>query len=170
MGAGRSTYQTYVMIGTGEGDNITYSKLLDVVSIPDLGQEPETIDTTTLSDYMQTFIPGIQGNSNMTFEANYTPENFNAVKQYNDGKPHPIAVWFGATGWMDPTEKPDGHAGKFSFTGYITPQLAGGGVNEKVTMNIIVTPNSVIKFDVPEGTTSGGTTGGTTGGSEGTTP
>lgn len=149
MGAGRSTYQTYLMIGTeGTGGAVTYSKLLDIVSFPDLGQEPETIDTTTLSDYMQTFIPGIQGNSNMTFEANYTPENYNAVNQYNDGKHHNLAVWFGADKWRDPTEVPDGSKGKFSFTGYIIPQLGGGGVNEKVTMNIIVTPDSVITFDV----------------------
>ncbi|MBR4186326.1 MAG: hypothetical protein IKQ87_11185 [Clostridia bacterium] len=146
--SGISTYQTYLMIGTTSGSTTTYQTLIDIVSFPDLGDEPETIDTTTLTDNMMTFIPGIQSNGNMTFEANYTPENYTAVKEYDDGEAHPVAIWFGAADYDDPTSSPDGHDGKFSFTGFIKPILGGGGVNEKVTMSIVVTPNSVIDFDV----------------------
>ena len=156
--SGISTYQTFLMLKTGT----TYGKLIDIVSFPDLGDEPETIDTTTLSDNMMTFIPGIQSNSNMTFEANYTPENYNVVHALDDGEAHDLAIWFGAE-TNDPTSDPDGHDGKFSFTGFVKPVLGGGGVNEKVTMSIVVTPNSIITFDVPS-STPGGETGGETGG------
>ena len=145
--SGISTYQTYLMIGTSSGSSTVWSKLIDITSFPDLGDEPETIDTTTLSDNMMTFIPGIQSNGNMTFEANYTPTNYNAVKAYDDTYAHDVAVWFGAASTSP--YAPDGHDGKFSFTGFIKPILGGGGVNEKVTMSVVVTPNSVINFDVP---------------------
>lgn len=148
--SGISTYQTYLMIKASQGAE--YAKLIDITSFPDLGDEPETIDTTTLTDNMMTFIPGIQSNSNMTFEANYTPENYNAVHEYDDGNAYEMAVYFGASTNL-PTGTPDGHDGKFFFTGFIKPVLGGGGVNEKVTMSVVVTPNSVITFDVPAAVT-----------------
>ena len=149
--SGISTYQTYLMINTSSTSTASWEKLIDITSFPDLGDEPETIDTTTLSDNMMTFIPGIQSNGNMTFEANYTPENYNAVHEYDDGNAYDVAIWFGATTTDPSTAQPDGHDGKFTFTGFIKPILGGGGVNEKVTMSVVVTPNSVIKFDVPSG-------------------
>ena len=147
--SGISTYQTYLMINTSSTSTASWTKLIDITSFPDLGDEPETIDTTTLTDNMMTFIPGIQSNSNMTFEANYTPENYNAVHEYDDTYAHDVAIWFGADGSL-PTDTPDGHDGKFTFTGFIKPVLGGGGVNEKVTMSVVVTPNSPITFEVPD--------------------
>lgn len=136
-----STYQTYLMIKkSGE----TYEKLIDIISFPDLGQAPETIDTTTLSDPMQTFMPGIEGNDNMTFESNYTKEAYDSVQTLNDGEEHDLAVWFGATG-KGTAAVPDGSKGKFGFKGYIRPQISGGGVNERVQMNVIVTPSTPIE-------------------------
>ena len=38
----------------------TYTKLIDIKDFPDLGGAPEMLETTTLSDSMQTYIPGIQ--------------------------------------------------------------------------------------------------------------
>ena len=54
-----STYQTYLMLGTGSG-TITYSKLIDIKDYPDMFAAPEAIDVTTLSDAFRHYIPGIR--------------------------------------------------------------------------------------------------------------
>lgn len=53
-----STYMTFLM----HKNNSTYEKLIDITEFPDLGTDPEMLETTTLSDRMQTFIMGIEGN------------------------------------------------------------------------------------------------------------
>ncbi|MBQ9708084.1 MAG: phage tail protein [Firmicutes bacterium] len=142
-----STYKTYFMIGTkAEGaSDYTFAKLIDIVDFPDLQPEPETIDVTTLSDGMRQYILGIQDpGGNLSYGANYTPANYAAVKALDDGESHRIAVWFGS----DASGVPNGSMGKFSYDAYIKPQLVGGGVNEKRSMNIITTPVSDIDDDV----------------------
>lgn len=143
MAAGISTYQTYLMIkGTGD----TWEKLIDIVSFPDIGSEPDTIETTSLTDDMQTFIPGIiSSEGNWTFEANYTVENYTKVKALNDGTEHDLGLWFGGDG-AGAAATPTGSKGKFAFKGYITPTISGGGVNEKVTMNVIVTVSGQVTW------------------------
>lgn len=142
---GISTYGTYLMLGTLSNDTYTYAKLIDIASFPDLQPEPETIDVSTLSDAMRQYIKGIQDpGGNMPYGANFTPANFSAIKALDDGNPHRIAVWFG----HDSTGTPDGHYAKFSYDAYITPQLVGGGVNEKVSMNVITTPVSDVNVDI----------------------
>ena len=59
-----STYMTFLMHKNSTGD--TWEKLIDITEFPDLGTDPEMLETTTLSDRMQTFIMGIQGNEAMT--------------------------------------------------------------------------------------------------------
>ena len=53
----RSTYMTFLMHKASGGGE--YSKLIDIKDFPDLGGSPEMLETTTLSDNMQTNIPGI---------------------------------------------------------------------------------------------------------------
>ena len=143
MAAGISTYQTYLMI-KGSGD--TWSKLIDIVSFPDIGSEPDTIETTSLTDDMQTFIPGIiSSDGNWTFEANYTAENYQAVNALHDGAEHDLGLWFGGSG-AGALATPTGSKGKFTFKGYITPTISGGGVNEKVTMNVSVTVSGQVTW------------------------
>ena len=145
---GISTYKTYLMLGTiaSGATEYTYSKLIDITDFPDLQPEPETIDITTLSDAMRQYIPGIQDpGGNMSYGANYTPANYTAVKALDDGEVHRIAVWFGA----DSSGDPDGSRGKFSYDAYVKAQLAGGGVNEKVSMNVITTPTSDVDVEIP---------------------
>ena len=75
-----STYGIFLMHkASGE----TYSKLIDIKDFPDLGGAPEMLETTTLSDSMQTYIEGIQSADALEFSANYTKEDFtkcNALK------------------------------------------------------------------------------------------
>ena len=61
-----STYKVFLMKKTSE----TWSKLIDIKDFPDLGGSPELLETTTLSDKMQTYIPGIQSLDALEFTAN----------------------------------------------------------------------------------------------------
>ena len=139
---GISTYQTYLMYRTtSNGD---YAKLIDITSFPDLVPPKERIDITSLSDYMRTYINGIGDTSEMSFNANYTPANYQAVNDL-EGHQYDYAVWFGATGSAG-SETPDGHMGKFAWTGDISAGISGGGVNEAVGMTINCTPSTVVVF------------------------
>ena len=62
-----STYMTFLM----HKKETAWEKLLDITEFPDLGGDPELLETTTLSDKMQTYVNGVQSNDGMTFNANY---------------------------------------------------------------------------------------------------
>lgn len=134
-----STYKVFLM-KKGTGD--IYEKLIDIKDFPDLGGAPEMIETTTLSDSMQTYIPGIQSLEALEFTANYTKEGYTALKQL-EGIPTDFAVWFGGTE-IGGVVTPDGSDGKFNFTGLLSVFVVGGGVNEVVEMTITIAPSSPI--------------------------
>ena len=138
---GISTYQTYLMYRTTTDGN--YDKLIDITSFPDLIPPKERIDITSLSDYMRVYINGIGDTAEQTYNANYTPENYQKISAL-EGHQYDYALWFGATGSQG-EETPDGHLGKFEWTGDISAGINGGGVNEAVGMSITVTPSTVIK-------------------------
>lgn len=137
---GISTYQTYLMRKSGSN----YEKVIDITSFPDLIPQKERIDITSLSDYMRVYIQGIGDTSEFQFGANYTADNYAAITAL-EGTPAEYAVWFGATGTQG-NEVPDGHNGKFSWTGDISAGISGGGVNEAVGMTINCTPSTVVAF------------------------
>ena len=133
-----STYKIFLMHKT----DAAYEKLIDIKSFPDLGGTPEMLETTTLSDGMQTYIPGIQSLDGLEFEANYTKEDFTTLKAL-EGKDEEYAVWFGGTetgGIATPT----GEHGKFEFGGSLSVFPVGGGVNEVVGMTISIAPSTPI--------------------------
>ena len=140
-----STYKTFLMHkGASES---AYQKLVDITEFPDLGGEPEFLDTTTLSDKMRTFILGIQGNDGMNFASNYDPTAYQALKAL-EGKEEEYGIWFGHTA----AGVPDGHLGKFNFGGELTAHPTGGGVNEVRGMSITIAPSTVITEEFPSGT------------------
>ncbi len=136
-----STYKSFLMKGTGSG-TLTWAKLVDIKSFPDLGSAPELLETTTLSDGMKTFILGLQNNEAMSFEANYDKTDFAALKAL-EGSDLALAVWFGAT-VSDGVPTPTGSEGKFTFKGQLSVYVNGGGVNEVRNMTITVAPSTVI--------------------------
>lgn len=137
-----STYKIFLMSST---DGSAYTKLIDIKSFPDLGGAPEMLETTTLSDAMQTYIPGIQSLDALEFEANYTKADFTKLKAL-EGKEQQYAVWFGGTGEGE-TLTPTGSDGKFKFKGYLSVYPVGSGVNEVVNMNINIAPSTPITVD-----------------------
>ena len=139
---GISTYQTYLMYRTTTTG--TYQKLIDITNFPDLIPPNERIEITSLSDYMRVHIQGIGDTSEFTFGANYTPGNYSAVNALK-GYQYEYAVWFGASGTAG-NEIPDGHNGKFSWTGEAYAGVSGGGVNEAVGMTINCTPSTVVVY------------------------
>lgn len=138
----RSTYKTFLMYAATEG---TYTKLIDIKDYPDLGGAPEMLETTTLSDPMQTNIPGIQSLDSLEFTANYTAEDFARLKEMED-EDLDLAVWFGGTEEGN-VITPTGSEGKFSFTGRLSVYVAGGGVNEVTDMKITVAAGTPIAFE-----------------------
>lgn len=128
-----NTYQTYLMKGTGTGENISYAKLIDIKSYPDLGGAPELLETTTLSDPMRTNILGIQGNDAMEFTCNYTKDDYNTVKALEGTEQH-LAIFFGE----------NGADGKFTFDGYVSVRANGGDVNAVRDMTVTVAASTVI--------------------------
>ena len=133
-----STYKVFLMKKNGG----TYEKLIDIKDFPDLGGSPEMLETTTLSDGAQTFIPGIQSIDGLEFTANYTKADYSSLVALK-GTDTDFAVWFGGTeagGVVTPT----GTDGKFEFSGMLDVFVAGGGVNEVVDMTITIAPSTPI--------------------------
>ena len=138
-----STYKVFLMMKGDSGS--TYTKLIDIKDFPDLGGAPEMLETTTLSDKMQTYIPGIQNLDSMEFTANYTKTDFATLKAL-EGETHSFAVWFGGTE-SGGVLTPSGSDGKFSFDGQLSVFPVGGGVNEVVDMTITIAPSTVITVE-----------------------
>ena len=126
-----STYGITLM-SKASGES-AYTKLVDIKDFPDLGGAPEMLETTTLSDSMQTYIPGIQSLDALEFTANYTLADFQKIKAMA-GTDTDFAVWFGT----------NGADGKFEFSGQISAFPVGGGVNEVVDMTITIAPSTAI--------------------------
>lgn len=135
-----STYKVFLMYKASASAD--YTKLVDIKEFPDLGGEPELLETTTLTDGAQTFIPGIQQLDSMTFTANYTKADYTTLKGL-EGTEKSYAVWFGGT-VSGTTVTPTGTDGKFEFDGQLSVYANGGGVNEVVNMSITIAPSTPI--------------------------
>jgi hypothetical protein len=136
-----STYKIFLMQKNEE----TWEKLIDIKEFPDLGGAPEMLETTTLSDKMQTYIPGIQSIDALEFTSNYTLADYKTLKAL-EGQDKEYAVWFGGTEAGD-TVTPTGSDGKFKFNGQLSVFPVGGGVNEVVDMTITIAPSTPISMD-----------------------
>lgn len=137
-----STYKIFLMHKEASGS--AWIKLIDIKDFPDLGGAPEMLETTTLSDKMQTYIPGIQSIDALEFTANYTIADYKKLKAL-EGTENDYAVWFGGTetgGVLTPT----GSDGKFTFKGQLSAFPVGGGVNEVVDMTITIAPSTPIEL------------------------
>lgn len=135
-----NTYQSYLMKGSGT----SYSKLIDIKSYPDMGGNTDGLETTTLSDPMQTYIPGIIqiDASGLQFTCNYDKANYTTLDGLK-GTQTKYALWFGA----NTSGVPDGSLGKWSFEGYLDVGLVGKGVNEVREMNVNIRPATAITFE-----------------------
>lgn len=137
-----NTYMSYLM--TSE-DGATWTKLIDIKEFPDLGSTPPTLDTTTLSDNMHTYINDIADTGGgLEFNLNYSKEDYAKLSEIS-GKEKNYAIWFGGKDEQG-TVTPDGSHGKFTFKGILSVWKKGGGVGAVQEMGISIAPSTVIKF------------------------
>ena len=129
------TYQTYLMKGTGSG-TLTWSKLCDIKDYPDLLENPEQVETTTLSDKIRTYTEGLRSNEMKTFTCNHTKADFDTILALA-GVEQNLAVWFGAA---SDGVTPDGHDGKLEGKGLVSVGLPGAGSGDvrNMTVNCIM--------------------------------
>lgn len=136
-----STYKTFLMKETGDTGE-TFTKLVDIKDFPDMGGEPDLIETTTLSDAMQTFIEGVKSSGALPFTANFEKTDFATLKTL-DGVETGFALWFGGT-VTDGVLTPTGDKLKLLFKGYLSVRITSGGVNDPVNMGITIVPTTEI--------------------------
>lgn len=98
-----------------------FVKLYDIKDFPDLIGEPNSLETTTLSDGQQTFIPGIKQGETKAFTSNFTKEDFNTGKEL-EGQALVYKLVMGTSGMS------------FQWEGQHTMGLPGKGVDEVVEM------------------------------------
>lgn len=123
-----STYLATLKWGT---DAATAAKVVDIKDFPDLMGEPNMLETTTLSDAAQTFIPGIKSMDIMTFTYNYTKADFDKVKA-DEGKALYYELAFS-----------DGSA--FVWQGSHVATLPGKGVDEVIEAGIAIAPSTTVE-------------------------
>lgn len=140
--AATNTYMTYLMHST---NGTEYTKLVDIVSAPELGKAPDGLDSTTLSDGMKTYIADIvDPGGTLEFEANYSKEDYKKLQEHV-GKNEKYAIWLGGAGTLGEVT-PDGSLGKFSFEGALSVWLKEQSVSAVRKMGIGITPSTVISF------------------------
>ena len=133
-----SSYKTFLMTKKDQA----YEKLVDIKDFPDLGGSPEMLETTTLSDFMQTYVEGIQAQDALEYTINYDLETYQKLLAMK-GIETEFSVWFGGTeanGVVTPT----GDEGKFNFKGYLSARIVGKGVNEVREAIISIAPSTPI--------------------------
>lgn len=140
-----NTFKTFLMKGTGSS-TLSWAKLCDIKDFPDLGSTPENLETTTLSDYMKTYIPGLQDvGGALEFTCNYDLATYQTLN--SESADTNYAVWFGGTeNASTHVVTPDGSLGKWSFKGTLAVHVSGAGTNEVREMVVSIMPSSVIEF------------------------
>ena len=110
----------------------TVAKKVDIKDFPDLFGDPNLLETTTLANKQQTYIPGILSSDMKAFTANYTAADFKACNDDADKD-----LYYSL-------EFSDGS--KFTWQGKHTMGLPGKGVDEVIEMTINVVPSTDITF------------------------
>ena len=124
-----SSYGVVLKWGTSSE---TVAKKVDIKDFPGLFGDPNLLETTTLANKQQTYIPGILSSDMKAFTANYTAADFKACNDDADKD-----LYYSL-------EFSDGS--KFTWQGKHTMGLPGKGVDEVIEMTINVVPSTDIAF------------------------
>lgn len=98
----------------------TYTNLPDLKEVPDLGAEPEMVDNTALSDSIVHNELGIGDPGSMEYTFRFV--NSSATDSYR--------VMKGRTGTLTWFQQKLSDNTTFSFSGYPSVRVSGGGVND----------------------------------------
>lgn len=114
------------------GDSFT--KLVDIISYPDMGSTPSKLDTTDLSQStFKTSILGLQDIPDLTFECNYSESAYNTISALT-GASYYFQLLFGSAD------------GKFEWQGQIRVYANGGAVDEVRKMTVTLSASTAIVF------------------------
>ena len=122
-----NTYKTFLMRNNGTGSSAVWEKVIDIKDTPDLGSDPNLLQTTTLSDKQHTNIFGLLGADALQFTCNYTLSDYTTVKAL-EGTEYEWAVWYGGTE-NGGVVTPNGSDGKFEFKGELVCYPLGASVD-----------------------------------------
>ena len=114
--------------------NGTFTELLDLQEVPELGGAADKVDVTTLADGNYRYINGIKDFGDLAFTFLYSAERYEEVKDLEDAD----------TFWK--VTFPDGVV--FSFAGQASCATVGAGVNGALqfTLNINLTSDIEVTF------------------------
>lgn len=136
--AGTSTTSAKISVAEiTNGTAGTYTEVLGLQEIPELGGDPEKIDTTTLADTVKTSIPGVQDLGDLAFTFLYSKANYLALTNSSTGLKSDV-------GYSWKVEFSDGLTA--TFTAIPNIKLGGGGVNTAVNFTINMSLQSAIAF------------------------
>lgn len=125
-----SSYNSKLMYNSGTAETPTWTQLCSIKGIPQIGGEPEQIETTTLDDSVTTNIDGIQSQDAMSMTNNYEPEVYDTIKAL-EGTEKQLSIWLGNDG--------TGAKGKFTGKGKVSVYINEADTNAVVEMTIVVT-------------------------------
>ena len=138
-----ATMHTYLLYNAGTSSAPSWKKVVDIKDFPAMGGSPEQIETTTLSNEVSTFVMGVQSLSTFEFLANYSVNDYKAVKALQDSaQVYEFALAFGK-----PTSNTTfGNLGVFKWNGQLSAWLEGGGVNAVREMRLSISATSEVSF------------------------
>jgi len=132
----RLTAGTFLMHSSTGASN-SYTKLLDITAYPDMNQAPETIDVTTLSDWMHVYILGLEDSGGqLEFNTWLKVADKTAIDALT-GEQY-LALWIGGTKSGN-TITPTGSVLKRAFKGYISYIINGAGTDEAAPATVVIT-------------------------------
>lgn len=126
-----SSYNAKLMVKKDGSTN--WEQLCPIKGLPQIGGEPEQLETTTLDDSIQTFIDGIQQQESMSFVMNANKKVRGELNKLK-GQELDLSIWLGNDG--------QGGEGKFTGKGKITYYINEAEVNAVVEMTLVVTPTA----------------------------
>ena len=132
-----NTSMTFLMVAkSGE----IYEKLVDITDFPDIGDNPQMLDATTLSDDGVRQIAGINNANELEFGYNYDKETYKKISELK-GTTTKFAIYLGGT-----SDAPTGDLGMFKFSGQISTYMSGGSVNEVRKAKLKIAVSSKVEF------------------------
>lgn len=141
------TAGTFLMKGTTTGTSTTYSKLVDITDYPDIGDNVDAQDVTTLSDACHKYIESLpDSGGQLEFNGWLSAADLTAVKALEDADQQ-FAVWFGGT--KNGTEiTATGDILKVAFTGRIHTVITGAGTDEGRPVKYLITVMSGYTYTI----------------------
>lgn len=131
-----SSFNSKLMKKVTSGDG--WEQVCPIKGIPQIGGEPEQIETTTLDDPVKTFIDGIQSQESMSMVDNYDLEKYKKIKALK-GQELDLSIWLGNDGL--------GEQGKFTGKGKLDVYVNSADVNASVEMTVVLTPTTAFELE-----------------------